>query len=184
MEMIKDKYQEIIDNAECLYDISQVNAAIDKMGQEITAKIGDKNPIILTVMTGALIFTGNLVLRLPFALEMDYIHATRYRGTTRGGDLHWKVEPRIDLANRTVLIVDDILDGGITMAAIMDYCNQAGASEVYSAVLVDKKRVREPGVDFESDFVGLSAENKYLFGYGLDYEEYLRNVPGIYAVKD
>jgi hypoxanthine phosphoribosyltransferase len=184
METIKDKYQEIIDNAECLYDLNQVNTAMDKMAEEITKKIGDKNPVILTVMTGALIFTGNLVLRLPFALEMDYIHATRYRGTTRGGDLHWKVEPRLDLSNRTVLIVDDILDGGITMAAIMDYCNQAGAKEVYSAVLVDKKRVREPGVDFEPDFVGLTAENKYLFGYGLDYEEYLRNVPGIYAVND
>lgn len=182
--MIKDKFQETIDNAECLYDLKQVNAAMDKMAQEITAKIGDKNPIILTVMTGALIFTGNLVLRLSFPLEMDYIHATRYRGTTRGGDLHWKVEPRLDLSNRTVLIVDDILDGGITMAAIMDYCNQAGAKDVYSAVLVDKKRVREPGVDFEPDFVGLTAENKYLFGYGLDYEEYLRNVPGIYAVRD
>lgn len=184
MEMTKDKYQEILEKAELIYDADQINAAMDEMGKQITARIGDKNPIILTVMTGALIFTGNLVLRFPFSLEMDYIHATRYRGTNRGGDLHWQVEPRINLKDRTILVVDDILDGGITMGAIMDYCQQAGAKEVLSAVLIDKKRVREPGIDFEPDFVGLTAENKYLFGYGLDYEEYLRNVPGIYAVND
>lgn len=182
--MIVNRYQEVIDNAECLYDEKQVNAAIDKMAKEITDKLADSNPVILCVMTGALITTGHLAVRLHFPLEIDYIHATRYRGSTRGGDLHWLVEPRTDLTNRTVVIVDDILDGGLTMAAIKDYCAQNKAKEVHTAVLVDKKRVREPGVDFEPDFVGLVAENKYLFGFGLDYEEYLRNVPGIYAVSD
>lgn len=182
--MATNKYQDIMDNAECLYDSKQIDAALDKMADQITRKIAAENPVILCVMTGALITTGHLATRLLFPLEMDYIHATRYRGTTRGGDLHWLVEPRTDLKGRTVLIVDDIMDGGLTMAAIIDYCEQAKAKAVYSAVLVDKKRVREPGVDFEPDFVGLVAENKYLFGFGLDYEEYLRNVPGIYAVNE
>lgn len=76
------------------------------------------------------------------------------------------------------------MDGGLTLAAIIDYCNQFGAKKVYTAVMVNKIRKREPGVNFEPDFVGVNTEDRFLFGFGLDYEEYLRNVPGIYAVSD
>jgi hypoxanthine phosphoribosyltransferase len=179
----KNKIQSILHKAECLYSLTEVNQALDRMAEQITQKLKNENPLILCVMTGALITTGHLVTRLPFALEIDYIHVTRYRGTTRGGDLHWLVEPRQSLKERTVLIVDDIMDGGLTIAAIIDYCKQAGATAIYSAVLVSKNRVREPGVTFEPDFVGVTTEDKYLFGFGLDYEESLRNVPGIYAVN-
>ncbi|HTM63300.1 MAG TPA: hypoxanthine-guanine phosphoribosyltransferase [Gammaproteobacteria bacterium] len=184
MENIEDKYQEILENAECLYNRDQVLAAIDQMAEKITAKLSRSNPVVLSVMTGAMIVAGHLAVRLQFPLEMDYIHATRYRGTTRGGDLHWLVEPRIDLKGRTIVIVDDIMDGGLTLASIIDYCKQANAKDVYTAVLVDKRRTREPGVNFEPDFVGLTTPDKYLFGFGLDYEEYLRNAPGIYAVNN
>jgi len=178
-----DEIQKILKEAECLYSYSEVNEALDRMATDITQRLKDKNPLILCVMTGALITTGHLVTRLHFPLEMDYIHATRYRGTTRGGDLHWLVEPRQSLKDRTVIIVDDIMDGGLTLSAIIDYCKQAEAKEVLTAVMVSKNRKREPGVNFEPDFVGLKTEDKYLFGFGLDYEEYLRNVPGIYAVN-
>src|SRR3990167_9583356 len=178
-----NKIQFILETASCLYNFTEINRALDRMAKEITISLADKNPLILCVMTGALITTGHLVTRLHFPLEIDYIHATRYRGTTRGGDLHWLVEPRRSLANRTVLIVDDIMDGGLTLSAIIDYCKQAGAETIHSAVLVSKKRQREAGVNFEPDFVGLITEDKYLFGFGLDYEEYLRNIPGIYAVN-
>ncbi len=179
-----EKMESILKKAECLYSFSEINEALDRMASEITESLRDRNPLILCVMTGALITTGHLVTRLHFPLEIDYIHATRYRGTTRGGDLHWLVEPRQPLKDRTVLIVDDIMDGGLTIAAIMDYCKQAQAKEIYSAVMVSKKRAREPGVNFEPNFVGVTTEDKYLFGFGLDYEEYWRNVPGIYAVSD
>lgn len=182
MEPMKDRYQDILDNAECLHSAEAVQKALDTMAKEITDKLKDKNPLLICVMTGALITMGHLATRLPFPLEMDYIHATRYRGAMRGGDLHWLVEPRQSLKDRTILIVDDIMDGGLTLSAIIDYCKQAGAAEVYTAVMVSKIREREPGVDFEPDFVGLTTEDKFLFGFGLDYEEYLRNAPGIYAV--
>jgi hypoxanthine phosphoribosyltransferase len=180
--MIAHKVESILKEAECLYSQDEVNQALDRMARDITSKLKDKNPIVLCVMTGALITTGHLLTRLHFPLELDYIHATRYRGTNRGGDLHWLVEPRKSLKGRAVLIVDDIMDGGLTLAAILDYCKQADATEMYTAVMVSKKRQREPGVNFEPDFVGVETEDKYLFGFGLDYEEYLRNVPGIYAV--
>lgn len=183
MEPMKDRYQSIFDNAECLHSAEAVQTALDCMAAEITKKLKDKNPLLICVMTGALITMGHLATRLHFPLEMDYVHATRYRGAVRGGDLHWLVEPRQALKDRTILIVDDIMDGGLTLSAIIDYCKQAGAAEVYTAVMVSKQREREPGVDFEPDFVGLTTEDKFLFGFGLDYEEYLRNAPGIYAVN-
>ncbi len=180
---IKDKIHSILEDAECLYSFEEVNEALDKMSLEITHELKDSNPLFLCVMTGALITTGHLLTRLHFPLELDYIHATRYRGATRGGDLHWLVEPRKSLHDRTVVIVDDIMDGGLTLSAVIDYCKQAKAKAVYTAVLVSKNRKREPGVNFEPDFVGVTTEDKYLFGFGLDYEEYLRNAPGIYAVN-
>ena len=176
--------EKILKEAECLYSFSEINQALDRMASQITAKLKDKHPLIISVMTGALITTGHLVTRLHFPLEMDYIHVTRYRGSMRGGDLHWLVEPRRDLTDRTILIVDDIMDGGLTLAAIIDYCKQYKAKEIYTAVMVSKNRPREESVSFEPDFIGVTTEDRFLFGFGLDYEEYLRNVPGIYAVKE
>lgn len=172
----------VLERSECLFNMKDIEKALDKMASEITEKLADKNPLILCVMIGALIPMGHLLTRLNFPLEVDYIHATRYRGTIRGGDLHWLVEPRQALKDRTVLVFDDIMDGGLTLAAIMDYCNQADAAKVYSAVMVNKIRQREPGVKFEPNFTGLDTEDRYIFGFGLDYKEYLRNAPGIYAV--
>lgn len=180
---IKDQFQSIIEEAECLYSFDEVNQALDKMAGEITADLRDSNPLVLCVMTGALITTGHLLTRLHFPLEIDYIHVTRYRGAMRGGDLHWMVEPRRELRGRNILVVDDIMDGGLTLSAIIDYCNQAKAQSVRTAVMVSKNREREAGVNFEPTYVGVTTEDKFLFGFGLDYEEYLRNVPGIYAVN-
>ncbi|HSW93676.1 MAG TPA: hypoxanthine-guanine phosphoribosyltransferase [Gammaproteobacteria bacterium] len=179
---VTDKIKEVPEKAECLHDFSAIEKALDKMAVEITRKLKNESPIVLCVMIGALIPMGHLLTRLNFPLEVDYIHATRYRGAMRGGDLHWLVEPRKSLENRTVLIVDDIMDGGLTLAAIIDYCQQMGAKAVYSAVMVNKIRQREPGVNFEPDFTGVNTEDKFLVGFGLDYEEYWRNAPGIYAV--
>lgn len=178
-----DQVKSVFEKSECLHDLMAVEKALNRMAENITEKLADKNPLILCVMIGALIPTGHLLTRLHFPLEVDYIHATRYRGTTRGGDLHWLVEPRQSLKHRTILVVDDVMDGGLTLEAIVDYCKQAGAKAVYSAVMVNKKRAREDGVKCEPDFAGLTTEDRYLFGFGLDYHEYLRNAPGIYAVE-
>jgi len=185
MELIAQhnpKIKNIFDHADCLYDLPAVEKALDRMAVDITEQLKETNPLILCVMIGALVPLGHLLTRLHFPLEVDYIHATRYRGTNRGGDLHWLVEPRQTLKDRTILIFDDIMDGGLTLGAILDYCKQAHAKKIYSAVLVNKVREREPGVNFTPDFIGLHTEDRYLFGYGLDYNEYLRNAPGIYAV--
>lgn len=174
--------QEVQEKAQCLHDAKAIEAALDKLAVEITKELGKELPLVMSVMTGALVPLGMLLPRLNFPLEIDYVHATRYRGNTHGSHLHWRVEPSTDLENRTVLIFDDILDGGITLAAIKNFCEAKGAKKVYTAVLADKPTTRLPEGLPHADFVGLEVGDHYVFGCGLDYKEYLRNVPGIYAI--
>ena len=120
---------------------------------------------------------------MDFPFQISYIHVTRYRGETSGGEINWVARPNVPVAGRTVLVVDDIFDEGTTLKAIMGELKQAGAAEIYSAVLVDKRHDRkEPGLKI--DFIGLEVEDRYVFGCGMDYKEYWRNLPAIYALKE
>lgn len=167
--------------ADCLVTIEKAERALDKMAESITSRHQNNNPLIVCVMNGGLVVTGCLMSRLDFPLEQDYMHATRYRGETQGGELNWLAEPRHSLKDRHVLIVDDILDEGYTLAAIVKHCQNSGAISVETAVLVEKMHSRKQGI--RADYVGLEIEDRYLFGYGMDYKGYLRNAPGIFAVK-
>ncbi|MGI0119016.1 hypoxanthine-guanine phosphoribosyltransferase [Zooshikella sp. RANM57] len=178
LEHIKQVYAE----ADCLYTEAEVEAAIERMGQAITAELANSNPLVYCIMNGGLVVSGKLLTKLNFPLEVDYIHATRYRQETTGGELDWKVRPNTSMQDRTVLILDDILDEGHTLAAIVEFCKAQGAKDVQTAVLVEKKHDRK-GVDLNSDYIGLQIEDRYIFGYGMDYKSYWRNAPGIFALK-
>ncbi len=174
--------KKVMDAATCLYTSDQVDAAIGRMAAEIHDELALKNPVLLCVMVGGLIPMGKLLTHIDFPLQLDYVHATRYQGKTRGGELTWKARASTDLTNRTVLVLDDILDGGITLAHIIEDIKGLGAAEVLSAVLVDKSTARLEGGLPQADFTGLTVEDRYVFGYGMDYKNYLRNAPGIYEV--
>ncbi|STQ91349.1 hypoxanthine-guanine phosphoribosyltransferase [Iodobacter fluviatilis] len=173
--------QTIIDNSDCLHSEAEVLAALDRMAVEMTADLQYANPIVYTVMNGGLIVSGHLLPRLRFPLEVSYMHATRYRKETSGGVLDWKVKPQESMKGRVVVIVDDILDEGHTLAAILEYCREQGAKEVRVAVLIDKKHDRK-AVGVTADYVGLQVEDRFLFGCGMDYQGYWRNTLAIYAV--
>ncbi|WP_136063910.1 hypoxanthine-guanine phosphoribosyltransferase [Modicisalibacter radicis] len=175
--------RELMDNADCLITQSQVERALDRMAEAITDRLGDKLPVFYCVMNGGLITTGHLLTRLGFPLEVDYLHATRYRGGTRGGELFWRVSPEVPMAGRHVVIVDDILDEGATLAAILAYCREAKAASISTAVLVDKRHERKAAPDLKADYCGLEVEDRYVFGFGMDYKGYWRNAPGIFAPK-
>ncbi len=177
------KLQTIIQNAELLYDLAAINKGLDRMAAAITERLHASNPLVLCVLQGALIATGHLLTRLEFPLTVDYVHLTRYRSSLHGGDVHWLATPQQSLQGRTVLVVDDVFDTGITLTAIKDYCQQAGAAAIYTAVVVSKIGTQKPHVDFTPDFSALESDDRYIFGFGLDYEEYGRNLRGIYAVK-
>ena len=176
-----EEIRRVAAEADCLYTRDEIRTAIMTLAAAITARLGDTHPIVLTVLNGGLFFGSELLLQLPFPLEVDSIKVGRYQGETQGSALRWTLTPGLPLAGRTVLVIDDILDEGITLDAIIRYCQDAGARAVHSAVLVDKAIGREKPC--QPDFVGLIAENRYLFGYGLDYKNHLRNWPGIYACK-
>ena len=169
--------------ARCLHTEQQAEAALDSMAAAITERLSDSNPVLLCIMNGGLIVCGKLATRLNFPIQMDYLHATRYRDKTVGADLQWKSYPMTPLAGRVVLVVDDILDEGATLQNIIEYCSAQGASEVLSAVLLDKQHKRKLP-DLQADFVGLEVDDFYLYGYGMDYKGYLRNAAGIFAVAE
>ena len=183
MDKLAEEAQAVLKNARCLYNSDAIVAAVDNLAERITTELQHSNPVVIAVMNGGLIPAGMILSRLDFLLHVDYLHATRYRGNTRGGELNWIVKPQHDLHGRSVLIIDDILDEGLTLQAIIDFCHEQGASQVYSCVLVEKQHDRKIG-DIDADFVGLQVEDAYVFGCGMDYKNYLRNVNGIYAVEE
>lgn len=169
--------------AECLYTRQQVEAALDLMAADVAERLQDSDPILLCVMLGGLVTTGLLATRLGFPVQIDYLHVGRYADKTRGGELVWYRRPSLDLAGRSVLIVDDILDEGCTLAALQAFCTDQGVGRAWSAVLTEKRHDRRlPGI--RADFVGLEVADRYVFGYGMDYKGYLRNMPGIFAVGE
>ncbi len=181
--MDSEHIQAVRDTADELYSPTQVSQALDRMAAEIEAVLGDQDPLLLCVMTGGLVVSGELFTRLRCPVQLDYLHATRYQGTRGGAELKWITPPSQALAGRTLLVVDDILDEGLTLAAILRYCHDQQARAVYSAVLVEKSHQRKHP-DVQPDFVGLQVADRYVFGYGMDYHGYWRNLKGIYAVKD
>ena len=175
--------QQVLAEAEMLYTAADVEKALERMAVEITASLAGKNPLILCMMTGAIVPAGILLPRLDFPLELDYVHVSRYRGDTSGSHIQWLRKPEISLRNRTVLLVDDILDEGITLTATIEECNKLNAAKIHTAVLADKQLNRSRVLK-QADFTALTVPDRYVFGYGMDYKGYLRNAPGIYAVKE
>lgn len=175
--------RQIMAEADCLYTEAQLEAAIDQVAAKINQDLADANPVVFCVMNGGLIFAGKLASKLNFPLELSYLHASRYRNETTGGELFWKAKPEISFIDREILIIDDILDEGNTLAAIIDFCKHAGASKVHTAVLIDKLHDRKARPGFKANYVGLECEDRFIFGYGMDYKGYWRNAAGIFAVK-
>ena len=168
--------------AQCLASMPEIDAAVDRMAIAITEKLSQTNPLLLAIMTGGIVPLAMLLPRLGFPLQVDYTHLTRYGMRTTGGELRWVKKPPEAVRGRAVLLVDDLLDHGITLAAVAEECHRLGATEVMTAVLVTKTIEERAGLK-HTDFSAISLPDKYLFGYGMDYKTYLRNAPGIFAVK-
>lgn len=171
-----------LNEADVICSAEAVTAAVTRVAAEVTARLGETYPVVMSVMGGGVVFTGQLLPLLRFPLDFDYIHATRYRGETAGGRIEWKVRPREDVRDRVVLVVDDILDEGYTLAAIRDSLREAGAREVLNAVFCEKILGRSKPV--QADFVGVTVPDRYVFGYGMDVHGAWRNLPAVYALKE
>ncbi|MBS0194939.1 MAG: hypoxanthine-guanine phosphoribosyltransferase [Proteobacteria bacterium] len=173
--------------SDVLFDRAAIDAAIARMADEIRTACDGKRLLLLTVMHGGMFFAAELALALgrdpALAIDFDYLHATRYRGATQGADLQWRHRPATPLAGRDVLLVDDILDEGCTLAAIRAWCREQGAVSVRIAVLSRKLHDRcVPGL--VADFVGVEVPDRYVYGFGMDYHEQGRNLPAIHALRE
>lgn len=169
--------------ADLLYDWPQIDQALDRMAAEISTDLAGEHPVFLIVMNGALMIAGCLAPRIGVDLEFDYVHASRYRGELTGTSLVWYAKPQSDLRGRTVLLVDDILDEGHTLAELRQYCYDRGAERVLIAVLAIKEHDRCVP-DLKANYAGLHVPDRYVFGCGMDYRGRGRNLPGIYALKE
>ncbi|HEX4894896.1 MAG TPA: hypoxanthine-guanine phosphoribosyltransferase [Solimonas sp.] len=175
--------QQVLDEADCLQDAAAVRAATMRLAATISTDYQALNPLVLCVMTGGLQATGWLTELMHFPLEIDYLHATRYRGATQGGGLVWKRQPdAARIAGRHVLVIDDILDEGHTLLAIRKALAEFAPASLKVAVLVEKRHERRVA-GAHAEYIGLAVEDRYVFGCGMDYQEHWRQLPAIYAVK-
>lgn len=174
--------KQILNTAELIHSEQIVKKTIQRLAADIAKVLSHQQPLVLCVMGGAVVFTGQLLPQLRFPLDFDYVHLTRYDKKITGGEIHWRVEPRESVRDRVVLVLDDILDEGITLAAVRDKVLENGAKAFYSAVLTEKETGKPK--PFQADFVGLTVPNRYVFGFGMDIQGAWRNLPAIYAVNN
>lgn len=173
---------DILAGAERLYPAEIVAAAVSRVAAEITDTLRESNPLLLCVMSGGVPFAGQLLMQLNFPLDFDYLHVTRYGQEISGGILSWRVEPQTPVEGRTVLILDDILDEGLTLAAIVEQMKKQGAVACYTAVATNKLNGKKKPV--QADFVALTVPDRFVFGFGMDVRGKWRNLPAIYAMKE
>jgi hypoxanthine phosphoribosyltransferase len=171
-----------LEQAELIHSEQAVDAAIDQLAHKIGSGLRDSNPVVLCVMGGAVVFAGKLLPKLGFPLMFDYVQVSRYHNQTQGQQLVWKMLPGDNIRGRTVLVLDDILDEGFTLAAIKEKCLEQGAERVVIAVLAEKQLNHIKPV--AADFVGLQLPNRYVFGCGMDVYGWWRNLPAIYALAE
>ena len=172
---------EALRNSDLLFDRAHLERETERIAWAIRNDYAGERPVYLTVLHGGMIFASQLSLSLGFDVEFDYLHATRYRGALTGSGLAWLHRPATSLQGRRVLIADDILDEGHTLKAVRDWCEDQGAAEVRIAVLCEKLHDRRvEGI--EADYIALEVPDRYVYGYGMDYHEQGRNLPGIYAL--
>ena len=177
-----EQVKNILSKAELIHSAETVAAAVTRVAGEITEKLSETNPLLLCVMSGGVPFAGQLMTQLLFPLEFDYMHVTRYGQETSGGALSWRAAPRTSVEGRTVLVLDDILDEGVTLAAIVERMMELGAKACYTAVATDKNNGKIKPI--KADFVALSVPDRFVFGYGMDVRGQFRNLPAIYAMKE
>ena len=172
----------LLAKAELIHSEAAVQEALAGVAARICTQLADKHPLVLCVMSGGVIFCGQLLPKLDFPLDFDYLHATRYGADTQGGKISWRSAPWISVKDRVVLVVDDILDEGVTLAAVKESLKRLGAIEVLLAVFADKLNGKQKPVS--ADFIGLTVPDRFVFGYGMDAGGAWRNLPAIYAMKD
>ncbi|MDD6432148.1 MAG: hypoxanthine phosphoribosyltransferase [Lactobacillaceae bacterium] len=164
-----------------LYSQEEINHRADELAAEITAKYQDQNPLVVSVLTGAMIFTSDMLKRLNFKLNLDLVDVSSYDGADSTGQVKLDLDLKSDVKGRSVIIMEDIIDTGRTLKYLVQLLKDRGAKSVAVCALLDKPGRRE--VSIEGDYVGFTTPNEFLVGYGLDYNNLYRNLPYVGVLK-
>lgn len=171
----------LLRESELVASADEIQFAIRRIAGDVTHALGEQYPLVLAVMGGAVVFAGQLLPLLRFPLDFDYVHARRYGREVQGGPMEWRIAPGDEVRGRTVLVLDDILDGGDTLAAVRDRVLGQGATRFACAVLVEKRLSRAKPI--RPDFVGIEIPDRFVFGCGMDAQGFWRNLPEIRAMR-
>lgn len=169
--------------AEAIFTFDEVTHAIGELAQTINSTLTGSEPLlVLCLLNGGLVFTGQLLPHLTRPMELSYVHATRYHNNVAGAQLRWISPNHANIAGKTILLCDDIFDEGKTLHAVYQELLRQGAAKVHCAVMTTKDHPRKPS-DFRPEFSAMTVPDRYVFGMGMDYSGLWRNAPGIFAVN-
>lgn len=170
------------DIARILLSEEEIKEKVKFLAGEIKSAYGDKNPLILCILNGSLIFTADLIRELDFPCTIDFMQVSSYgSGSETSGTLKIKKDIDTDISDRDVIIVEDILDTGVTLSNLMPALKSRGAKSVALCVLLNKPERRR--IEVKADYIGFDIENEFVVGYGLDYAEKYRNLPYVGILK-
>ncbi len=162
---------------EILLTEEQLNDKVTELAKTLSEKYEDQNPLVISVLNGSFMFCSDLLKKMNFPLELNFIQVSSYGNSTESTGSIQISGNRIDMKGRRVIIIEDIIDSGNTLKRLTEYFGTLGADTVETCVLLDKPSRRE--VDIEPDYCGFKIEDKFVVGYGLDYAQYFRNLPFI-----
>lgn len=162
------------DNVEVMLTKEQIEVKVKELGAKITSDFKDKDLTVIGVLKGSFIFMADLVRAIDLPIEMDFISAKSYAGTTSTGVVNVKMDTHLDISGKTVMLVEDILDTGKTLKALSETLISRGAKEVKIATFLDKPARRT--TDIKADYCCYTIEDRFVVGYGLDYNEQYRNL--------
>lgn len=164
-----------------LYSEEELNKRMNEMAQEITAEYENDTPIVVPVMTGAMMFSSEMLKRMNFKLNVDIVKASSYVGSKSTGNVKLVQDVKSDVKGRRVILMEDIIDTGRTLKFLKELFEKRGAKSVEICAMLDKPETRV--VDLHGDYIGFEAPDEFLVGYGLDYNGFYRNLPYIGVLK-
>ncbi|MDP9254610.1 MAG: hypoxanthine phosphoribosyltransferase [Verrucomicrobiota bacterium] len=171
-----------VDLERVLFDEATIFRRLDELAEQISADYRDRELTVIAVLNGSIIFMADLLRRIPLPLKLDCLSVASYRGGTKStGEVIFKQVAPPDIEGRHILILDDILDSGLTLAAIREKLETANPLSLCVCVLLRKRKIRARSI--EADYVGFEIEDEFVVGYGLDYMERYRNLPCVGVLR-
>ena len=161
----------------------QIKARIAQLGEELSAEYAGKNPIVIGVLKGVVVFYADMIRALNVPCEMDFMCVSSYRGTQSTGKTVVKLDVSADIKGRHVLILEDIFDTGNSLSFVCQHLQAKEPASLKICTLLDKPERRNPNVTLQADYVGFEIPNAFVVGYGLDYNEKYRNLPYVGILK-